>query len=351
MNIFQNLLKLVLMVLALAMAGCSADDPAGNGGISPASSTLDSDGDGIVDARDNCPGISNPSQADMNGNGIGDACDDNDHDGVMDAVDNCPLVSNPGQLDSNGNGIGDLCDGDYDGDGVSDATDNCPSVSNADQADSNSNGIGDACEFDTSGTDSDGDGVANISDNCPAVPNPGQADADGNGVGDVCDAPIKDICGANFRPLLAPEASTFAGSGLLSMVRNVAALTDTDADNHATMSVVADLLGLLGTSYIGVHTAMPQVAGHEVGFVVSQPDTLLSVGVLNGVTVQTLNGSTVSETFTLGNTLFLSLLGGTGDPGLISFTPQKSYDAVRVNIGGAANVLDSLRVHAACTAL
>jgi len=37
----------------------------------------DSDSDGICDDNDNCPNISNPSQADSNGNGIGDACDSN----------------------------------------------------------------------------------------------------------------------------------------------------------------------------------------------------------------------------------------------------------------------------------
>jgi len=35
---------------------------------------------------------------------------DTDHDGVWDAVDNCPLVSNPGQADANGSGIGDACE-------------------------------------------------------------------------------------------------------------------------------------------------------------------------------------------------------------------------------------------------
>jgi murein DD-endopeptidase MepM/ murein hydrolase activator NlpD len=36
--------------------------------------------------------------------------DDADFDGVPDEIDNCPTVSNPDQADSDGNGIGDLCD-------------------------------------------------------------------------------------------------------------------------------------------------------------------------------------------------------------------------------------------------
>ena len=36
---------------------------------------LDTDMDGIADSRDNCPSVSNPDQADVNNNGIGDACE------------------------------------------------------------------------------------------------------------------------------------------------------------------------------------------------------------------------------------------------------------------------------------
>ncbi|MGH8492004.1 MAG: thrombospondin type 3 repeat-containing protein [Moraxellaceae bacterium] len=357
MNTLQNILKIAAMTLVLGLTACSADDPApdASGGTgSPTSTTLDNDGDGLVNASDNCIGISNATQADMNGDGVGDACDDSDGDATMDAVDNCPLVANASQADTDNDGIGNACEGDFDGDTVLDATDNCPSVSNLDQADANGNGVGDACDLTRSATDTDGDGVLNVSDNCPTVINQGQGDADSNGVGDVCDVPIKDICGAGFRPLLAPEVTTVASSnGLLSMVSNVGALTDTDADNYASMSAVANVLGLLGTSYVGVHTMELQPAGHVTGFVVSEPTQLLSLGVLTGVTVQTLQGATVSETFTpSGGLLSLSLLGsGVGEPALVSFTPTKSYDGLRVNIGGAVGVLSSLRVHAACSAL
>ncbi|PYQ54058.1 MAG: hypothetical protein DMF78_07550 [Acidobacteria bacterium] len=71
----------------------------------------DADGDGVPDAADNCPLVSNPDQLDTDGDGVGDACDpDDDNDGVPDVSDNCPLVPNPAQTDTNGNGIGDVCD-------------------------------------------------------------------------------------------------------------------------------------------------------------------------------------------------------------------------------------------------
>ena len=44
----------------------------------------DQDGDGIPDARDNCPEIPNPDQRDTDGDGIGNACDpDFDEDGLV----------------------------------------------------------------------------------------------------------------------------------------------------------------------------------------------------------------------------------------------------------------------------
>ena len=90
----------------------------------------DTDSDGVPDPTDNCPSVSNPSQADLDGDGIGDYCDpDIDGDGHLDGDDNCPSVSNPSQADLDGDGIGDDCDPDIDGDGHLNGDDTCPSAS------------------------------------------------------------------------------------------------------------------------------------------------------------------------------------------------------------------------------
>ncbi len=143
----------------------------------------DGDGDGVADIADNCPGVANPDQANLDNDAFGDACDpDDDGDGVADGTDNCPLTPNSDQLDTDGDGTGDACDTDDDNDTVVDTTDNCPLVANQGQADLDGDGLGDACD-----PDDDGDGVADTTDNCPLVPNADQLDTDGDGMGNACD--------------------------------------------------------------------------------------------------------------------------------------------------------------------
>ena len=55
--------------------------------------SMDMDGDGISNVDDNCRLVSNPMQADLDEDMIGDACDSDLYgDGVDNVVENCPLV-------------------------------------------------------------------------------------------------------------------------------------------------------------------------------------------------------------------------------------------------------------------
>ncbi len=154
---------------------------------------IDSDGDDIIDSRDNCPFIANIFQ------------DDGDEDGVGDVCDNCPAYLNADQSDIDNDGTGDICDDDIDADGLLNAADNCPSNANTEQIDVDEDGVGDVCDncptesnsdqsdIDYDGTgdvcddDIDGDGLLNAADNCPSALNPDQLDIDEDGAGDVCD--------------------------------------------------------------------------------------------------------------------------------------------------------------------
>lgn len=125
----------------------------------------DIDGDGIGNLEDPCP---------FGGDGEGAGCNrDSDGDGVEDFtlsadgsafLDNCRGIPNPSQRDLDGDGIGDACDPDLDGDGIPDSADNCR-----------------RCLVDNTGTPVD---------NCVSfddTPNPDQQDDDRDGIGDACD--------------------------------------------------------------------------------------------------------------------------------------------------------------------
>ncbi|MEQ8280681.1 MAG: lamin tail domain-containing protein [Deltaproteobacteria bacterium] len=119
----------------------------------------DADGDGVVDAMDNCPNVFNAPRP-LDGMMQPDA----DDDMVGDACDVCPLnadTTNCTPPDPN----------DLDGDGTPNATDNCPGQPNADQADRDNDMIGDVC------------------DACPDEPNLGGA---------ACSASVYDIKQSNI---------------------------------------------------------------------------------------------------------------------------------------------------------
>ncbi|MBL8202202.1 MAG: thrombospondin type 3 repeat-containing protein [Chromatiales bacterium] len=101
----------------------------------------DCDGDGVLNAVDNCPDEPNAGQADTDGDGRGNACD------------NCRLLANNtgagAQCDSDGDGFGNRCDGDFNQNGSTNAQDTAlfrqqlgqPSVSPVfNRADINCNG-------------------------------------------------------------------------------------------------------------------------------------------------------------------------------------------------------------------
>lgn len=173
---------------------------------------IDSDGDGIIDMRDNCSGVSNSDQLDRDHDGRWDACTDDDSDGISGSSDNCPTVNNPDQKDLNANDIWDACEFDTDNDIVPDGIDNCIHAPNPDQWDTDADRIGNVCDnckiynpdqLDLDHTniwdvceaadeynrvnDTDKDVILDFSDNCSHLANTDQKDTDRDTIWDVCD--------------------------------------------------------------------------------------------------------------------------------------------------------------------
>jgi len=102
---------------------------------------------------DDCPTVPDHDQSDLDRDGVGDACEprfaggagptanlllpaalrDQDRDGIPDPADDCPAVANHDQSDVDGDGLGDACDPDVDGDGVPNLLDDCPRLPDAAQ--------------------------------------------------------------------------------------------------------------------------------------------------------------------------------------------------------------------------
>jgi hypothetical protein len=104
-NAFAVLASVAVSAIEAMSGGkMKAKDPLAN---------LDSDADGILDAKDKFPSVANSNglspvtfeTTTADENAIADA----DKDGVPDASDNCPINANETQVDTNQDGIGDAC--------------------------------------------------------------------------------------------------------------------------------------------------------------------------------------------------------------------------------------------------
>jgi OOP family OmpA-OmpF porin len=116
-----------------------------SGGVSYFFGSKDSDGDGVKDGDDACPGTPSNVEVDARGCPV-----DSDGDGVADYQDNCPDTPAGARVNSQG------CPLDADNDGVFDGLDRCPNTPAGATVDAN------GCPI-----DSDGDGVWDGLDRCP----------------------------------------------------------------------------------------------------------------------------------------------------------------------------------------
>jgi OOP family OmpA-OmpF porin len=120
---------------------------------------LDTDGDGVDDDLDKCPGT--PAGTAVDSSGCPVQLDD-DGDGVTNDIDKCPGTPAGARVDASG------CELDSDGDGVGDGRDQCPNTPAGAKVDER------GCEL-----DGDGDGIVDRLDKCPDTPKGDRVDNTG----------------------------------------------------------------------------------------------------------------------------------------------------------------------------
>lgn len=155
-------------------------------------------GDGVRDSEDNCPKRWNPSQDDLDNDGVGDACDgDADGDDIADEVDMCE--------GEEGTAISFACDDERGFEGFTCETDVVQAACDNGEEDCENNDCADSSgllhqwlpvdcsRHGCDDTDSDNDGVRDLDDTCPNsavdadVNNRGCADNDDDGLDNAAD--------------------------------------------------------------------------------------------------------------------------------------------------------------------
>jgi hypothetical protein len=101
----------------------------------------DTDGDGFLDVRDNCPNVPNPKQLDCNNNGIGDACEIFTDCNANNVPDSCDIAAGTSN-DADANGVPDSCQADCNLNNLPDRWE----ISTGLVSDLNGDGIPDTCQ-------------------------------------------------------------------------------------------------------------------------------------------------------------------------------------------------------------
>lgn len=213
----------------------------------------DDDNDGVIDAADAYPLIAIGDLADVDKDGVPDACDeaclalgmtadtDNDNDGVEDSLDAFPLNAEE-QVDTDGDGVGDNYE--------------ILNGLNINDKDSDADGLRDDKEValgtNPLSSDSDLDGVIDGKDKFPLVSLGELEDSDGDGAPDECD----DTCLASgmtadrdgIPPYILLDQPTPEFANLVSTAKII--VTSSDGENFFDVARYVDEVSVVGQTFL-----------------------------------------------------------------------------------------------------
>ena len=155
-------------------------------------------------------------------------------------------------------------------------------------------------------------------------------------------------CGQGDIEDIFSGAKEQAGLGVLTAtvgVSNPWNVADGDVATYATMF---NGVGVLADAELTTTFRTPSMVGDSLRITISKPGTLLSLGVLSGLSIQLYSGNIAVGPPIQGNDgnlLTLKLLAGDTMAMTIVSPQTQPYDKVVITLGGVANVLDQLRVH------
>lgn len=180
---------------------------------------VDSDGDGVDDSMDQCPGTDSGVEVDATGCPVQEP--DTDGDGVVDSVDQCPGTESGVEVDATGCPIQEP---DTDGDGVVDSIDQCPGTESGVEVDEVGCPIPSSCVIDD----------LDNTETCARGITPPSTSPDYAEVGNFFEVtgntaiPILEDTGSTFGPSIGTVGVEISGSSLSLTLDPVSNLYFTD---------------------------------------------------------------------------------------------------------------------------